>query len=55
MSKSRGNVVNPDDVVAEYGDTMRMYEMFIGDFEKSVPWSTDGVRGARGSWTGFGS
>ncbi len=48
MSKSRGNVVNPDDVVQEYGaDTLRMYEMFIGDFEKSVPWSTDGVRGCR--------
>ena len=48
MSKSRGNVVNPDDVVAEYGaDTMRMYEMFIGDFEKSVPWSTEGVRGCK--------
>ncbi len=48
ISKSRGNVVNPDDVVAEYGaDTMRMYEMFIGDFEKSVPWSTDGVRGCK--------
>ena len=48
MSKSRGNVVNPDDVVAEYGaDTVRMYEMFIGDFEKSVPWSTDGVRGCK--------
>ena len=48
MSKSRGNVINPDDVVAEYGaDTLRMYEMFIGDFEKSVPWSIDGVRGCR--------
>lgn len=48
MSKSRGNVINPDDVVAEFGaDTLRMYEMFIGDFEKSVPWSTDGVRGCR--------
>lgn len=48
MSKSRGNVVNPDEVVEEYGaDTLRMYEMFIGDFEKSVPWSTDGVRGCR--------
>ena len=48
MSKSRGNVVNPDEVVEEYGaDTMRMYEMFIGDFEKSVPWSTDGVRGCK--------
>lgn len=48
MSKSRGNVVNPDEVVEEYGaDTLRMYEMFIGDFEKSVPWSTDGVRGCK--------
>lgn len=48
MSKSRGNVVNPDDVVAEYGaDTLRMYEMFIGDFEKSAPWNEDGVRGCK--------
>ena len=48
MSKSRGNVINPDDVVNEFGaDTLRMYEMFIGDFEKSVPWSQDGVRGCR--------
>lgn len=48
MSKSRGNVVNPDEIVNEYGaDTLRMYEMFIGDFEKSVPWSTDGVRGCK--------
>jgi len=48
MSKSRGNVVNPDDIVNEYGaDTLRMYEMFIGDFEKSVPWSQNGVRGCR--------
>ena len=48
MSKSRGNVINPDDVVNEYGaDTLRLYEMFIGDFEKSVPWSQDGVRGCR--------
>lgn len=48
MSKSRGNVVNPDDIVKEFGaDTMRMYEMFIGDFEKSVPWSQNGVRGCR--------
>ena len=40
MSKSRGNVVNPDDIVNEYGaDTMRLYEMFIGDFEKAAPWS----------------
>ena len=48
MSKSRGNVVNPDDVVDEYGaDTLRMYEMFIGDFEKSAPWSTQGITGCR--------
>lgn len=48
MSKSRGNVVNPDDIIADYGaDTLRMYEMFIGDFEKSVPWSMNGVKGCR--------
>ncbi len=48
MSKSRGNVVNPDEIIDEYGaDTMRMYEMFIGDFEKSVPWSQNGVKGCR--------
>ncbi len=48
MSKSRGNVVNPDDIVNEYGaDTMRMYEMFIGDFEKAAPWSTSGIKGCR--------
>lgn len=48
MSKSRGNVVNPDDIVREYGaDTLRTYEMFIGDFEKSVPWSENGVKGVR--------
>lgn len=48
MSKSRGNVVNPDDMVEEYGaDTLRTYEMFIGDFEKSVPWSENGVKGCR--------
>lgn len=48
MSKSRGNVVNPDDIVAEYGaDTMRLYEMFIGDFEKSAPWNTASIRGCR--------
>lgn len=48
MSKSRGNVVNPDDIVNDYGaDTLRTYEMFIGDFEKSVPWSENGVRGCR--------
>lgn len=48
MSKSRGNVVNPDDIVDRYGaDTLRTYEMFIGDFEKSVPWSENGVKGCR--------
>lgn len=48
MSKSRGNVVNPDEIISEFGaDTMRMYEMFIGDFEKSVPWSQNGVKGCR--------
>ena len=48
MSKSRGNVVNPDEVVDAYGaDTMRLYEMFIGDFEKAVPWSENGVKGCR--------
>ena len=48
MSKSRGNVINPDAVVAEFGaDTLRTYEMFIGDFEKSVPWSENGVKGCR--------
>ena len=48
MSKSRGNVVNPDDVVAEYGaDTMRLYEMFIGDFEKAAPWSTSSIKGCK--------
>lgn len=48
MSKSRGNVVNPDDIVREYGaDTMRLYEMFIGDFEKSAPWSTSSIKGCK--------
>jgi leucyl-tRNA synthetase len=48
MSKSRGNVVNPDEIVEEYGaDTMRLYEMFIGDFEKAAPWSPSSIRGCR--------
>ncbi|NLD88419.1 MAG: leucine--tRNA ligase [Clostridiales bacterium] len=48
MSKSRGNVVNPDDVIAEYGtDTLRLYEMFIGDFEKAAPWSTTAIKGCK--------
>lgn len=48
MSKSRGNVVNPDDIVRDYGaDTLRTYEMFIGDFEKPAPWSDDSVKGCK--------
>ncbi|HIW74162.1 MAG TPA: leucine--tRNA ligase [Firmicutes bacterium] len=48
MSKSRGNVVNPDEIVREYGaDTLRVYEMFIGDFEKAAPWSSASIRGSR--------
>ncbi|MBU7447135.1 MULTISPECIES: leucine--tRNA ligase [Lactiplantibacillus] len=47
MSKSRGNVVNPDDIVDQYGaDTLRLYEMFMGPLEASIPWSTDGLHGA---------
>ena len=46
MSKSRGNVVNPDDVIAQYGaDTFRLYEMFMGDFEKAAPWSANSIKG----------
>ncbi len=46
MSKSRGNVVNPDDIINTYGaDTMRLYEMFIGDFEKAAPWKQDSIKG----------
>ncbi|MFA5135027.1 MAG: leucine--tRNA ligase [Patescibacteria group bacterium] len=46
MSKSRGNVINPDDVVERYGaDTLRMYEMFMGPFEDKKPWSTEGIKG----------
>ena len=48
MSKSRGNVVNPNDIVAQYGaDTMRLYIMFIGDFEKAAPWSSQSVKGCK--------
>ena len=48
MSKSRGNVVNPDDIVRDYGaDTMRLYEMFIGDFEQSAPWNTQSIKGCK--------
>lgn len=48
MSKSKYNVVNPDDVIEKYGaDTLRMYEMFLGPLEASKPWSTDGIEGVR--------
>ncbi len=48
MSKSRGNVVNPDEIVDSYGaDTMRLYEMFIGDFEKAAPWNSDSIKGCK--------
>jgi leucyl-tRNA synthetase len=46
MSKSRGNVVNPDDIIREYGaDALRLYEVFMGDFDKPIPWSTNGLAG----------
>ena len=48
MSKSRGNVVNPDEIVNDYGaDTMRLYEMFIGDFEKAAPWNSASIKGCK--------
>ncbi len=48
MSKSKGNVINPDDIVNEYGaDTLRIYEMFMGDYEQDAPWSTDSLRGCK--------
>ena len=48
MSKSRGNVINPDEVVENYGaDTLRLYEMFMGDFEKAAPWSMNSMRGCK--------
>ncbi len=48
MSKSKGNVVNPDDIIAEYGaDTLRTYEMFIGDFEKAAPWNPSSIKGCK--------
>ena len=48
MSKSRGNVVNPDDIVRDYGaDTMRLYEMFLGDFEKAAPWDPKAIKGCK--------
>ena len=49
MSKSRGNVVNPDEVVREYGaDSLRLFEMFMGPLEATKPWSMEGVSGVRG-------
>ncbi|MCQ2449064.1 MAG: leucine--tRNA ligase, partial [Clostridia bacterium] len=48
MSKSRGNVVNPDEIVRDFGaDTMRVYEMFMGDFEKAAPWSQSSIKGSK--------
>ena len=48
MSKSKGNVINPDDIVQEYGaDTLRLYEMFMGDYTQDAPWSTDSLRGCK--------
>ena len=48
MSKSKGNVINPDDIVNEYGaDTLRVYEMFMGDYQMDAPWSTESLRGCR--------
>ena len=48
MSKSKGNVVNPDEVIEQYGaDTVRLYEMFIGDFEKPAPWKDDSIKGCK--------
>ena len=48
MSKSKGNVINPDDIVKEYGaDTLRMYEMFMGDYTGDAPWSTESLRGCK--------
>ena len=48
MSKSRGNVVNPDDIIDDIGaDAFRLYEMFMGAFDQAIPWSTDGARGCR--------
>ncbi|MCM1299805.1 MAG: leucine--tRNA ligase [Firmicutes bacterium] len=48
MSKSKGNVVNPDDVIRDFGaDTVRLYEMFIGDFEKAAPWQEEGIKGCK--------
>ena len=48
MSKSKGNVINPDDVISDYGaDTLRTYEMFMGDYQQDAPWSTDSLKGCK--------
>ena len=48
MSKSKGNVINPDDIVNEFGaDTLRLYEMFMGDYKEDVPWSTESLKGCK--------
>ena len=48
MSKSKGNVINPDDIVSEFGaDALRVYEMFMGDYEQDAPWSTDSLKGCK--------
>ncbi len=48
MSKSKGNVINPDDIINEYGaDTLRVYEMFMGDYQQDAPWSTDSLKGCK--------
>lgn len=48
MSKSKGNVINPDDIIKEYGaDTLRVYEMFMGDYQQDAPWSTDSLKGCK--------
>ena len=48
MSKSKGNVINPDDIVNEYGaDILRVYEMFMGDYQSDAPWSTDSLKGCK--------
>ena len=55
MSKSRGNVINPDDVIREFGaDSMRLFEMFMGPLEATKPWSTKGMEGLYRFLTEFG-
>ena len=51
MSKSRGNIVNPDDIVKEYGaDSLRLYEMFMCSFDQPIPWSPKNIIGGKGFW-----